>query len=108
MAKIRTKCCPFCGCDQVTIRCDHVFNVYYSIVVCDQCGASGPSVTDSKLMDGFIEAAPEEEIVAVMKELAANNWNCRPPMSDVFPEDIAAFEQFGETVGADIRSEHDG
>lgn len=49
-------------------------------------------------MDGFIEAATEEEIVVAMKELAATRWNCRPPMADCYQEDLAAFEQFGETT----------
>lgn len=107
MEKIRLKCCPFCGCDQMTIPHFHSHG-HSARVLCNQCYASGPLVNDSDLMDGFIEAASDEEIAEALKELAATRWNCRPPMTDVFPEDLAAFDQFGETVGADIRSEHDG
>jgi len=49
-------------------------------------------------MDFFIEAASEEEIDVALVELAATRWNCRPPMTDVFPEDRDVFEQFGETI----------
>lgn len=49
-------------------------------------------------MDGFIEAASEEEIDVALVELAADRWNCRPPMTDLYTDDFAAFEQFGETT----------
>lgn len=106
MEKIRTKCCPFCGCDQVTYQDEG--DCGYAYIMCDQCHAKGPEVDKEDLMPGFVETASDEELDAELEALAANRWNCRPPMTDVFPEDLAAFDQFGETVGADIRSENDG
>lgn len=88
--EIRLKCCPFCGCDQMTIYDDWRNDL--SCVCCDQCGARGPAVDESDLMDGFIEAAPEEEIKAALHALASDRWNCRPPMSDCYPEDLETLE----------------
>ena len=84
MEKIRLKCCPFCGCEQLTIRkrSGCIF------VECDQCLSRGSGVDVSELMDGFVEAAPNEEIDRALKELAADRWNCRPPMADCYPEDV--------------------
>lgn len=74
MVKIR-KVCPFCGCDQITINNGFVLDIVYT--TCDQCAASGPAVEKRDLMDGFIEAASDDEIEEALKELAVMRWNSR-------------------------------
>lgn len=87
----KPKLCPYCGFDQTTIRLDPRYGAAF--VECDQCYAAGPSVFESDLMDGFVDTASEPEIKAALGELAVKRWNCRPPMTNMTPEELAEAEK---------------
>lgn len=102
MEKIKLKCCPFCGDIGAP---DLIETGEVAFVRCNNCKTYGPYVRldaflpfDFKELDDDYKDAAWDKAAREAKRRAVINWNCRPPMTDVFPEDLAAFEQFGETI----------
>lgn len=108
MVKLRTKCCPFCGSE--------VDTAYRSggvcVVSCKHCRADGPVVWVEDYLDFADEVMNDEawnEAADRAKAEAVKKWNCRPPMTDVFPEDLEDYEKTHSAAlyGACARGEGD-
>ncbi len=82
----KLRLCPFCGSDNVRI-----FVGGHVCVLCEDCGASGPSV------DPYYPYEVTEDNIDELQEagrkLAASKWNLRPWEGNFWPEDLERMDE---------------
>lgn len=83
-AGLKLRLCPFCGCEDVYVRCDSPDKAY---VRCPQCLTDGPYVTADDAGPGYdsMDASDQRKII---KAIAADRWNMRPAHTDMTPEEF--------------------
>lgn len=83
---VKLRLCPFCGSENV-----RTFTGGCVCVICEDCGASGPSVDPYygyEVTEDNIDALQEDG-----RKLAASKWNLRPWEGNFWPEDLERMDE---------------
>lgn len=95
--KTRLRLCPFCGSDHLSTAFNYMRGIAF--ISCDHCYAQGPEVSEVEVIRDDV-ICNMDAVKREMIDRSADRWNCRPPMTNVTPEELEDLEKYAKTDSA--------